>query len=74
MWNSIYQKDSEFIPMLTKPVAMFENPFLKSPHKLVLCDMWKTNVEPAGKWRERERESDRQTDRQTEIEREKHRK
>lgn len=48
MWNSISQKDSEFFDMITKPVAMFENPFLKSPHKLVLCDLWKTNDEPAG--------------------------
>ncbi|XP_048771208.2 glutamine synthetase-like isoform X2 [Ostrea edulis] len=48
MWNSINQRDSEFFDMIMKPVAMFENPFLKSPHKLVLCDMWQTLDKPAG--------------------------
>ncbi|XP_062579089.1 glutamine synthetase-like [Saccostrea cucullata] len=48
MWNSINQDDSEFFDMIMKPVAMFENPFLKSPHKLVLCDMWLTLDKPAG--------------------------
>ena len=60
MWNSIYQKDTDLFDMITKPVAMFENPFLKSPHKLILCDMWKTKDEPAGMGRERERERERE--------------
>jgi hypothetical protein len=48
MWNSIYQRHSDLMDMIIKPVAMFENPFLKSPHKLILCDMWKTLEKPAG--------------------------
>ena len=34
--------------MILKPVAMFENPFLKSPHKLVMCDVWVSHETPAG--------------------------
>ncbi|XP_062592490.1 glutamine synthetase-like [Saccostrea cucullata] len=39
-WNDAYRK--ELTLMIMKPVAMFENPFLSSPHKLVLCDLWLT--------------------------------
>ncbi|XP_061176276.1 glutamine synthetase-like [Saccostrea echinata] len=44
-WNDANRK--EFTVMIMKPVAMFENPFLSSPHKLVLCDLWLTMDKPA---------------------------
>ena len=46
LWNRVDQVDSE--EMILKPVAMFENPFLKSPHKLVMCDVWVSHETPAG--------------------------
>ncbi|XP_022294671.2 glutamine synthetase-like [Crassostrea virginica] len=45
LWNRPDQVDSE--EMILKPVAMFENPFLKSPHKLVMCDVWVSHETPA---------------------------
>lgn len=48
---------------------MFENLFLKSFYKFVLCDMWKINDELVGKWRERERKRDRERKREREKER-----
>lgn len=45
MWNDVRQES--FFEMILNPVAMFENPFFKSPHKIVLCELMKTAKEPA---------------------------
>lgn len=39
---------NDFCEMILKPVAMFENPFFKSPNKIVFCDVWRSKDEPAG--------------------------
>lgn len=49
LWNNAEQKDSQ--EMILKPVAMFENPFFHSPHKLVMCDVWVSMETPSGKFR-----------------------
>ena len=46
MWSD--KEGTKFQEMILKPVAMFENPFFHSPHKLVLCDFWLTMDKPAG--------------------------
>ena len=48
MWNDVQGQIKDFVQMLLKPVAMFHNPFYKRPHKLILCDTWLTDEEPAG--------------------------
>lgn len=48
MWDGLDGSREEDIKMMIlKPVAMFENPFFKSPHKLVLCDFWVTPDKPS---------------------------
>ena len=48
MWNDVRGRLEDLKDMILKPVAMFENPFYKSPHKLVLCDFWISKDQPAG--------------------------
>ena len=48
MWNDVQGRLEDLRDVILKPVAMFENPFLKSPHKFVLCDIWLSMDEPAG--------------------------
>ncbi|XP_052104619.1 glutamine synthetase-like [Mytilus californianus] len=47
MWNDVRGRLEDLKDMILKPVAMFENPFYKSPHKLVLCEFWITKDQPA---------------------------
>lgn len=50
LWYANIFKDLEgkdFCEVTLKPAAMFENPFFKSPHKIVFCEIWITKDEPA---------------------------
>ncbi|CAC5398559.1 glnA [Mytilus coruscus] len=40
MWDDVEGKPENFKEMILKPVAMFKNPFFRSPHKLVICEFW----------------------------------
>lgn len=51
LWYEDIFKDLEgkdLWEVILKPAAMFENPFFKSPHKIVFCEIWITKDEPAG--------------------------
>jgi len=43
-----HSEREDYRDMILKPVVMFENPFYRCPHKLVLCEFWVTMDTPAG--------------------------
>ena len=53
-WNfdgsSTFQSEGSNSDMYLHPVAMFRDPFRKDPNKLVLCEVFKYNRKPAGKY------------------------
>ena len=49
MWDDVEGKPENLKEMILKPVAMFENPFFRSPHKIVLCEFWLNMETPSSK-------------------------
>ena len=53
VWNfdgsSTYQAEGSNSDMYLHPVAMFRDPFRRGANKLVMCEVYKYNNEPAGK-------------------------
>ena len=54
VWNydgsSTYQSEGSNSDMYLRPVAMFKDPFRRGKNKLVLCEVFKYNQEPAGQY------------------------